>query len=84
MKETSDRIIYISTGVIVLFGVLSFFFAPAYEKGAWAVISVAVMALTNTLSFKFGVHVSKPIWPDPVPDVSLPQAPVPALNGGSQ
>ncbi len=56
MKDTSDRLIIILFVMIVVFGVLCFFVQPQYEKGAAIIIGVIVMALTNILSFKFGVH----------------------------
>lgn len=59
MKDTSDRIIFVALGVAVLFGLLSFFKFPLYEKGAWAVIGLVVLIVTNVMSFKFGVHVAR-------------------------
>ena len=60
MHETADRIIYLSLGVLVLFGILSFFKVPMYEKGAWLVIGAASSALTGALGFKFGVTNATP------------------------
>ena len=55
MHTTADRIIYVSLAVLVLFGILSFFQVPMYEKGAWLVMGAASSALTGALGFKFGV-----------------------------
>ena len=55
MNSTADRIIYVSLAVLAMFGVMSFFFNPLYEKGAWEVIAVAGAALSGALGFKFGV-----------------------------
>jgi hypothetical protein len=58
--DTSDRIIYVALTIASLFGILAFFRVPAYEKGAWAVIGLAVLVVTNVMSFKFGVHQIQP------------------------
>jgi len=64
MKDTSDRIIYVALALAFALGAFSFFRIPAYEKGAWAVISLVVLVVTNVLSFKFGVHVAAPSTPN--------------------
>ncbi|MDE2098950.1 MAG: hypothetical protein KGL39_16980 [Patescibacteria group bacterium] len=65
MKDTSDRIICVLLGILLVFGVLSFFVAPAYEKGVWLIIGAIVAALSAVLGFKFGVHIPKADGPQP-------------------
>lgn len=60
MRDTANQIIYVLVAVLVIFGALSFFFAPAYEKGAWLIIGAMVAGLSGMFGFKFGVHVPKP------------------------
>lgn len=75
MKDTSDRLIYVALGVATVFGVFAFFRVPAYEKGAWAVIGLAVLIVTNVMSFNFGVHqVSPPPGTDQIVHTTTPPA----------
>lgn len=60
MKDTSDRLIVLLVATLVLFGVVSFFVPPTYEKGLWKVIETLASALTGLFGFKFGVHIPKP------------------------
>lgn len=62
--DTSDRLILALLLVLVLFGTLSFFVNPAYEKGVWAVVTILLSSLSAVMAFKFGVHVPKADPPD--------------------
>lgn len=61
MKDTSDRLIVILIATLTLFGGLSFFVTPAYEKGVWTIVGALIAGLTGLFGFKFGVHVPKPL-----------------------
>ena len=85
MNDTADRIIYVSISLLVLFGVLSFFRTPAYEKGAWFIIGAVCLVVSTCLSFKFGITNAKDAPPPgpgstKVTDIheasSVPPAPV--------
>lgn len=56
MRSSTDRLLAGLFVALALFGVLSFFKLPAYEKGVWYVIGAIAVAISNILSFKFGVH----------------------------
>ena len=60
MKDASDRIIYSLLALLLIFGALSFFVQPAYEKGVWLVLGAIVSGLSGLFGFKFGVHIPKP------------------------
>lgn len=68
------RAAWIALGVTLLllaiFGGLAFFIAPAYEKGAWAVITVLTATITAILGFLFGAHVPKAEEPQQVTNAS--------------
>jgi hypothetical protein len=53
MKSESWLIIQFAL-VLLIFGVLSFFFSPVYEKGAWAVMTGFMTALGTIMGYKFG------------------------------
>jgi hypothetical protein len=60
MKDTSDRLIFALLIMLLIFGALSFFVTPAYEKGVWLIVGALVSGLSGLFGFKFGVHVVKP------------------------
>jgi Tfp pilus assembly protein FimT len=66
---------------LVVFGVLSFFVVPVYEKGASIVIEVVKVSLAGVLGYKFGKalpqQASPPLSTPPTPK---PDAPPPALK----
>ena len=53
MKSESYIIIELG-GALLFLGCLSFFFVPAYEKGAWLVINIISSGLAMVLGYKFG------------------------------
>jgi hypothetical protein len=53
MKSESWIIVELIVLMFVL-GILSFFFVPAYEKGAWMVMGAIWTALSTILGYKFG------------------------------
>ena len=53
MKSQSWIILEIG-GALFLLGLLSFFYAPAYEKGLWTVITIFGVQLANLLGSKSG------------------------------
>jgi hypothetical protein len=86
MKDTSDRLIYALLVLLLIFGVLSFLYAPIYEKGGWLVVNAVTSGLSGLFGFKFGVHIPRP--PDgsssitrvdtpPVPKETFPDYPDP-------
>lgn len=50
------RALAISFAMALIFGLLSFYRVPSYEKGAWAVIDGLALTITSLLSFLFGAH----------------------------
>lgn len=46
--------------MLLIFGLLSFFRVPAYEKGVWLIFGAVVSALSGLLGFIFGIHMPKP------------------------
>ena len=84
MKDAT-RILYVSLAVGVLFGVLSFFKAPVYEKGAWAVIGVVVLIVTNIMTAKFTAHqIEQQPGTNSVVETSTPPEPVPAVEASHE
>ena len=53
MKSESYIIVELG-GALLFLGCLSFFFVPAYEKGAWLVINIISSGLAMVLGYKFG------------------------------
>jgi sugar phosphate permease len=53
MKSESWLIVELGAALLAM-ALLSFFFVPAYEKGAWYVIGVFATALGTVIGYKFG------------------------------
>lgn len=60
MKSSTDRLLAGLFIALVILGLLAFFKVPAYEKGVWYVLGALALAISNILSFKFGVHQATP------------------------
>lgn len=63
---------YILLAMLLIFGLLSFFRVPAYEKGVWLIFGTVVSALSGLLGFIFGIHMPRPDNPEPPTASSLP------------
>jgi hypothetical protein len=53
MKSESWLIVQFGAALLAL-GLLSFFVVPAYEKGAWAIMTGFLTAMGTVMGYKFG------------------------------
>lgn len=78
MKSESWLVIQFGAALLAL-GLMSFFFTPAYEKGAWAVITVFISVLSAIIGYKFGKSL-----PEQITDPKIGQSSTPAIETKTQ
>ena len=63
--KSENWIIVELLGLLTAFGLLSFFFTPVYEKGAWLVMGAILSALSTVLGYKFGKNLPQQLIDKP-------------------